>query len=114
MLLYNVAKFLILLNNKSETLCVSSATAIVNIYNYSIASFCDLLTWLKLLLSINFGSKSNCDLPVVSSWYGGNVGECCGDKEDDEDDMDEGGGVVVAEAAVEHVVKIPIFGRHRI
>ena len=61
------------------------------------------------------GSKLNCDRPVVSSWHVGNVGECCGDKDEDEDDdMDDGGGVVVAEAAVEHSVKIPIFGRGKI
>lgn len=62
---------------------------------------------------MNLGSKLNCDRPVVSSWHVGNVGECCGDKDED-DDMDDGGGVVVAEAAVEHSVKIPIFGRDKI
>ena len=69
-------------------------------------------TWSKLLLSINLGSNSKFSRLLVSSWQGGNVGECCGDKEDEEDDMDDGGGVVVvAEAAVEHLVKIPIFDR---
>ena len=69
-------------------------------------------TWSKLLLSINLGSNSKFSRLLVSSRQGGNVGECCGDKEDEEDDMDDGGGVVVvAEAAVEHLVKIPIFDR---
>ena len=69
-------------------------------------------TWSKLLLSINLGSNSKFSRLLLSSWQGGNVGECCGDKEDEEDDMDDGGGVVVvAEAAVEHLVKIPIFDR---
>ena len=39
---------------------------------------------------------------------------CCGDKEEDDDDIEDGGGVVVAEAAVEHLVKIPIFGRAKL